>query len=106
MGKVDNAILDRNIKYLLKERGCEKRVLERHIGLTVGYLSRLARINKLGCLAVEKVAAMAEFFDVSLEELLFKDMLREEQIKQKSRQIEQLKQELTRLEQEQWEENK
>lgn len=63
MGKVDNAILDRNIKYLL-----------------------------------------AEFFDVSLEELLFKDMLREEQIKQKSRQIEQLKQELTRLEREQEEE--
>ena len=49
---------------------------------------------------------MAEFFDVSLDELLFKDMLREEQIKQKRRQIEKLKQDLTRLERQQEGENK
>ena len=81
----------KNIKYLCKVKGISLGELEKTVGISVGYFSRL--YGRADCMSVKTLNAVSTIFDISMDDLVKRPIYKEQRIKE-------LKEELERLENE------
>lgn len=85
----------RNIKHLCKKQGVKIGQLEIAIGKSAGYLSR-----SYCCMSLDDAVIIANFLDVTLDDLVDSKLSRKEEIAVRRAEIEALQEELAKLENE------
>lgn len=74
LGDFDNSVLAANIAYLLKQNGLRIGELEGAMGYSAGYISRTLGANAGKKLSIDAVWKIAAFFNVSIQDLIFKEL--------------------------------
>lgn len=77
-----------NTKYLCKKNGIPLAEIEREIGVSAGYLSRVA--NSIGDIGILKVCRIAEELETSVGDLIDSEMWKTDRIKELREEIERL----------------
>lgn len=68
----DKKLMIANVKYLVKKQGIKLGELQKAVGVSVGYFSRLEKSNSMPNLEV--VMRTADILGVSMDELLYSDV--------------------------------
>lgn len=81
----------RNAKYLCRKQGKKLSDLETNIGVSQGYLSR---VRGRSTMSIDKSAAIAKWFGVDLEKMIYFDMQKEDRILRLEAELKALKEEV------------
>lgn len=74
LGDFDNTLLIKNIGVLLRKNGLRLGDLENALGISAGYISRTSKPGSGKKMSIDTVWKIARLFNVSLQDLLVKDL--------------------------------
>lgn len=95
---MNNQLLVENIRYLCKITNTKIGELEKRIGISAGYFSRLSHRNS--DITINILYQVSEIFSISMNDLVEKRLGREQRIKELKEELAKLEEELAKLEEE------